>query len=102
MPSPATAVTIVDPTSGPLEQRRDSRTLPPRPASLHGATVGLIANGLGESVALFDALAVELQRELELAGAIVIQKANTAIAPSKADWQRLVTEANVVITGFGG
>ena len=95
------AVTIVDPTSGPLE-RRDARAMPPRPVTLHGATVGLIANGLGESVALFDALAVELRRELELAGTIVVQQANTAIAPSKADWQRLVSEATVVVTGFGG
>lgn len=94
-------VTIVNPTSGPLE-RRDTRSLPPRPSSLHGATVGLIANGLGESVALFQALAEELQRELELAGAIVVKKANTAIAPSKQDWQRLVSEATVVVTGFGG
>jgi len=44
----------LDPTSGPLPE--PSGRVAPRPASLDGAVVGLVANGLGEAEAFLDAL----------------------------------------------
>ena len=91
----------LDPTSGPLE-RRDDRALPGRPASLAGATIGLVANGLGESQAFLDTLYEELVREEETIAAVRVLKSSVSVAPEPADWARLTSETRLAIAGFGG
>ena len=91
----------LDPTSGPLE-RRDSRKLRPRPSSLDGHVIGLVANGLGRSQEFLDALYTELARDSRLTGAVRVLKSSVSVPPEPADWARLTSEATLAITGFGG
>jgi hypothetical protein len=90
----------LDPTSGPLKipdgspaRRRDS---------IDGAVVGLVANGLGESEALMQAIYEELSNYGDLAGAVPVLKHSVSIPPEPGDWARLTSEATVGVTGFGG
>ncbi len=91
----------LDPTSGPLE-RRDKRKLRPRPDSLDGQVVALVANGLGRGEEMLDALYDELAQQAELNGAVRVLKHSVSVAPEPADWARITSEATVAITGFGG
>ena len=91
----------LDPTSGPLE-RRDDRTFVDRPASLDGAVLGLVANGLGQGEPFLAALYDELGSLAGLNGAVRVLKSSVSVAPEPADWARLTSEASVAITGFGG
>jgi hypothetical protein len=91
----------LDPTSGPLE-RRDPRKLRPRPTTLDGHVIGLVANGLGRGREFLDALYDELARQYQLNGAVRVLKSSVSVPPEPADWARLTSEATVAITGFGG
>jgi hypothetical protein len=91
----------LDPTSGPLE-RRDERSLAPRPESLDGQVIGLVTNGLGRSEEFMTALGDELGRLARLSGAVHVVKRSVSVPPEPADWARLSSEASVAITGFGG
>ena len=91
----------LDPTSGPLE-RRDPRKLRPRPRSLDGHVIGLVANGLGRGEELLDALYEQIARQAELGGAVRVLKPSVSVPPEPADWARLTSEATVAVTGFGG
>jgi len=90
----------LDPTSGPLPE--PSGRVAPRPASLDGAVVGLVANGLGEAEAFLAALYDELANVHDLTGAIPVLKSSVSVPPEPDDWQRLTEGATVAITGFGG
>lgn len=90
----------LDPTSGPLAVAND-RTVG-RPATLDGAVVGLVANGLGESEALMHALYEELKDMADLAGVLPVLKSSVSVPPEPDDWQALTSEVSVAITGFGG
>jgi hypothetical protein len=91
----------LDPTSGPLE-RRDDRALPDRPASLNGAVLGLVANGLGESKNFLDALYEEIVRDESAIASVRVLKSSVSVAPEPADWARLTSETTLAIAGFGG
>jgi hypothetical protein len=91
----------LDPTSGPLE-RRDRRKLKPRPSTLDGHVIGLVANGLGRGQEMLDALYEELAKQFRVNGAVRVLKSSVSVAPEPADWARLTSEATVAITGFGG
>lgn len=91
----------LDPTSGPLE-RATGRTLAARPATLDGQVVGLVTNGLGRSEAFMTALSEELSLLARPGGFLHVVKHSVSIAPERADWARLTSEASVAITGFGG
>ena len=90
----------LDPTSGPLPE--PSGRVAPRPASLDGAVVGLVANGLGETEAFLDALYEELTTTHGIKAAIPVLKPSVSVPPEPDDWQRLTEGATVAITGFGG
>lgn len=94
-------IVALDPTSGPLD-RKDPRAFPDRPETLNGAVVGLVANGLGEGQKMMDALYEELNKEAELVGAVRVLKRSVSIPPDPPDWERLVSEVTVAITGMGG
>ena len=102
MPSSTSSPLIgLDPTSGPLE-RKDERALPPRPQSLDGAVVSLVANGLGESRPFLDAVYEEILRDESTVAAVRVLKPSVSVAPEPADWARLTTETTLAIAGFGG
>ena len=91
----------LDPTSGPLV-RSDDRKLRPRPDSLDGHVIGLVANGLGRGEVLLDRLYENLADDADVAGAVRVVKSSVSVAPEPADWARLTSEATIAITGFGG
>lgn len=94
-------IVALDPTSGPLE-RSDTRGVADRPATLDGAVIGLVANGLGQGEPFMDALYEELGNLSAPNGAVRVLKDSVSVAPVPADWARLTSEASVAITGFGG
>lgn len=91
----------LDPTSGPVDRSED-RTHPPRPSSLSGAVIGLVANGLGRGELFLDALYEELAANDDVAGSVKVLKRSVSIPPDPDDWDRLKSEVTVAITGFGG
>jgi hypothetical protein len=91
----------LDPTSGPIGGGHDKR-LAPRPVTLAGQVVGLVANGLGQGEAFLDALYDELNKVDDLQGKVKVIKGSVSIAPYPEDWKRLTEGATVAITGFGG
>ena len=91
----------LDPTSGPIGGANE-RTLAPRPLSLSGQVVGLVANGLGQGEAMLAALYDELAAFDDLIGAVRVRKRSVSIPPDPGDWARLTGGATVAITGFGG
>ncbi len=90
----------LDPTSGPLPDA--TGRVAPRPSSLDGAVVGLVANGLGEAEAFLNALYDELVNTHHITAAIPVVKSSVSVPPEPDDWQRLTEGATVAITGFGG
>jgi len=91
----------LDPTSGPIGGG-NTKQLAPRPVSLTGQVVGLVANGLGQGEAFLDALYEELNNVDDLQGKVKVIKGSVSIAPYPEDWKRLTEGATVAITGFGG
>jgi hypothetical protein len=91
----------LDPTSGPIGGD-GSRRLAPRPATLGGHVVGLVANGLGVGEDMLLALYEELANNDDLLGSVRVRKGSVSIPPDPDDWKRLTEGATVAITGFGG
>lgn len=80
----------------------EARPVAQRPVSLDGAVIGIVGNGLNRSNELLRAVARELGELAAIDGEIPVAKHGLAVPPDPADWQRLVSEATVAITGFGG
>jgi hypothetical protein len=94
-------IVSLDPTSGPLE-KPSGRKLAARPSDLDGQVIGLVTNGLGRSQEFMSALSEELAKISRPGGFLHVVKNSVSIAPERADWARLTSEASVAITGFGG
>lgn len=94
------AIIALDPTSGPFDGH--GQTLAPRPRSLSGQVLGLVANGLGRGEQMLDAVARNLMATDDLAGVVKVVKGSVSIPPHADDWSRLTEGATVAITGFGG
>jgi hypothetical protein len=93
-------VAILDPTNGSIDSRRGFVTAT-RPATLEGQTFGIMANGLGDSEIMFDALYAQLSGD-GLRDVVKVVKASVAVAPYPEEWDRFVTSATVAVTGLGG
>jgi hypothetical protein len=79
-----------------------ARLTAPRPVSLHGATLGIVGNGLNRGNEFLQAVAREVGKLAAISGEIPVAKHGLAVPPDPEDWQRLVSGATVAITGFGG
>jgi len=79
---------------------RASRTAT-RPSTLDGACVGLVANGKSNSVELLDYVYEELAARFDLRGALRVRKDSVSIPPRREDFERIVDQAEVVITALG-
>jgi hypothetical protein len=95
------AIIGLDPSSGPIGGG-DTKLLAPRPVSLSGQVLGLVANGLGRGEDMLDAVARNLMATDDLAGVVKVVKGSVSIPPDAGDWARLTEGATVAITGFGG
>ena len=91
----------LDPTSGPIGAGEERR-LAPRPRTLSGQVVGLVANGLGRGEEFLAALYEELAANDDMLGTVAVRKRSVSVPPDPGDWQRLTEGATVAITGFGG
>ena len=91
----------LDPTSGPLPEGRGRRA--PRPATLDGAVLGLVSNGLGESDTILAAVADEVGRLTGgLRSVVAVRKPSVSVPPDPIDWERLINQTTVAVAGFGG
>ena len=91
----------LDPTfESPAEATRH-KSPAVRPATLDGAVVGLLSNGKANGMALLEAVLAELEQRYAIRGSLAFTKGSVSIPPRPEDLQRLVHEANVVITAIG-
>jgi hypothetical protein len=93
-------VTGLDPTSGPLPaaEGRPAR----RRATIDGAVVGLVSNGLGLSDEVLAAVAEELGRHVRIDRVVAVRKPSVSVPPDPIDWEKLINEVTVAVAGFGG
>ena len=90
----------LDPTARP--RRDQTRRVAPRPASLDGATIALVINGLGRAEELMHAIYDRIAAQVPNTRCLPVVKAGTSVAPAPGDWERIIAQADVAITGFGG
>ena len=97
----AGGIEALEPISRPRPPEAGSMAAP-RVASLQGLTVGLIANGLGNSARFMEILFDLLRERYGAVTAILITKGNVSIPPDPEDWGRITASADVAVTAFGG
>jgi hypothetical protein len=95
------ALVTLDPTNGSMDST-STITLAARPSTLKGQTLGIVANGLGHSEVMFDALASELVKWDDLAGSVKVVKPSVSVPPWPEQWAQITEQASVAVTGFGG
>ncbi len=86
----------LDPTSGPLPEPEQRAA--PRPASLDGAVVGIVSNGLGESDHVLHAVYRELAAISGARDLVFVRKPSVSVPPDPMDWEKLISQ----ITRGGG
>ena len=93
---------ILDPTLGPTVVP-PPLTVPcaPRPAPLRGATIGLLANGKSNGMALLDAVAARLRERHGVADVLRVAKTNASAPVSEEDAALLAKHCAAVITAIG-
>jgi len=91
---------ILDPTLGPAPA---VATVPraPRPAALTGVTLGLLANGKSNGMALLDRIAEHLRARHGVARIVRVAKANASAPVPEEDAERLAKHCAVVVTAVG-
>ena len=93
-------IRILDPTltaapTGPAVPRA------PRPALLRGATLGLLANGKSNGMALLDRLAERLIERHGVADVLRVAKTNASAPVSEEDAALLAKHCTAVVTAIG-
>lgn len=94
------SVPTLDPTNGVLDT--SDHVLAARPASLAGQTLGIIANGIGDSEWMLDALRDYLVDVHAVGEVVKVVKSSVSVPPSPEQWLAVTDKATVAITGFGG
>ena len=90
---------ILDPT---LRNARPSRAaLAPRPTDIRGATIGLLANGKSNGMALLDRIAEVLREQHGIGDVVRVSKTNASVPVSAEDAERLARQCAAVITAIG-
>ena len=88
---------ILDPTH---EAHAAAFTLPPRPASLAGATVGFVSNGKEGTKGFFAHLDRMLREEFGVAEVVLRTKSNYS-APAEAEIIREAAHWDLAVAGLG-
>lgn len=94
-------IEALEPVSRPRAPEPDA-VAAPRVTDLRGRTVGLIANGLGNSTQFLEILFNLLRERYGAGTAVLVRKTNVSIPPDPVDWLRITAEAEVAVTAFGG
>jgi hypothetical protein len=91
---------ILDPTLAPPPS---AVALPraSRPPSLSGATIGLLANGKSNGMALLDRLVERLRERHDIGEVVRIAKSNASAPVSEGDARILAGRCAAVITAIG-
>jgi hypothetical protein len=90
----------LDPTSGPLPEPEHGTA--PRSASIEGAVVGIVSNGLGESDRFLQAVSRELAQLGGTQRVVFVRKPSVSVPPDPMDWEKLISQVTVAVAGFGG
>jgi hypothetical protein len=93
-------IRILDPTLGDAPAPPASPRAP-RPAALRGATLGLLANGKSNGMALLDAIARHLVERHGVADVVRVAKTNASAPVSDEDAGRLAARCAAVVTAIG-
>jgi hypothetical protein len=73
----------------------------PRPAALRGATLGLLANGKSNGMALLDQIAARLRERHGVAEVLRVAKTNASAPVSEEDAELLAKHCTAVVTAIG-
>jgi hypothetical protein len=95
------AFVTLDPTFEPPAEATRPKGQAARPATLDGAVVGLLSNGKANGMALLEAVVAQLRERYPIRDTLAFTKGSVSIPPRSEDFERLVREANVVITAIG-
>ena len=91
---------ILDPTlRSPMEAPLVARAS--RKRSLDGATIGLLANGKSNGMALLDRLIERLRERHQIGDVVRVAKTNASAPVTEADAELLAGRCAVVITAIG-
>ena len=90
---------ILDPTVGAATSALHA--LAPRPASLRGATIGLLANGKSNGMALLDQVVERLRERHRIADVVRVAKTNASAPVTDSDAEELAGRCAAVITAIG-
>ena len=93
-------IRILDPTLGDVAGRL-AHPRAPRPASLSGATLGLLANGKSNGMALLDRIAARLRERHGVAEVVRVAKTNASAPVSDAAAEQLAKRCAVIVTAVG-
>jgi len=91
---------ILDPTLGAAATPA-ARPRAPRPAALRGATIGLLANGKSNGMALLDRVAERLRERHAIGDVLRVAKTNASAPVSEEDAALLAKHCTAVITAIG-
>jgi len=90
---------ILDPTVRPA--RSAALPLAPRPSGLAGATVGLLANGKSNGMALLEHIAGVLRERLGIGEVVRLTKPNASVPLTDEQAEALVKRCAAVVTAVG-
>ena len=90
----------LDPTSGPMPESEQGPA--PRMRSIEGAVVGIVSNGLGESHAILQAVPASSAPTSGARDIVFVRKPSVSVPPDPTDWEKLISQVTVAVTGFGG
>ncbi|MET0852663.1 MAG: hypothetical protein ABW020_16105 [Candidatus Rokuibacteriota bacterium] len=91
---------ILDPTLSDTTAPA-ARPRAPRPASLAGATIGLLANGKSNGMALLDRVAERLRERHAIGDVLRVAKTNASAPVADEDAALLAKHCAAVITAIG-
>jgi hypothetical protein len=92
-------IRILDPTLGTTGPPAQPRA--PRPATLAGATLGLLANGKSNGMALLDRIALHLRDRHGVAEVVRVAKTNASAPVPEEEAELLAKRCAAVVTAIG-
>ena len=91
-------VTLIDPTLGPAGARKLQAT---RPASLDGATIGLMNNGKTHGREILLRVAHNLRARYDIADVVLYSKSNASVPATAEELDDLASGSSVIIAAIG-